>query len=139
LANAHVTMLRKAIARLQPLADRNAAANANTRRDYQTMWEQSRQIARDSAGQNDDRTQTKTCHEIKNAQSGKMERWCQWDGPNQLQWQEPLTSNPTGDLARTTSSQETAGIEQKADRILQSKGLLGCRAALRAGLCRRRL
>jgi hypothetical protein len=114
LANAHVTMLRKAIARLQPLADRHAAANANTRRDYQTMWEQSRQIARDSAGQNDDRPRTKTCREIKNAQSGKMERWCQWDGPNQLQWQETLTDKPIGDLARTTSSQETAGIEQKA-------------------------
>ena len=71
LANAHVTMLRKAIARLQPLADRHAAANANTQSDYQKMWEQSRQIARESTGQ-DDRPRTKTCHDIKNAQSGKM-------------------------------------------------------------------
>ena len=48
LVSAHVTMLRKAIARLQPLADRYAAANANTQSDYQKMWEQSRQIARES-------------------------------------------------------------------------------------------
>jgi hypothetical protein len=48
LINAHVTMLRKAIGRLQPLADRHAAANATTQSDYQKMWEQSRQIARES-------------------------------------------------------------------------------------------
>ncbi len=113
LVNAHVTMLRKAIVRLQPLVDRHAAANASALSDYHKMWEQSRQIARESTGQ-DDRRRTKTCHDIKNAQSGKMERWCQWDGPNQLQWQEPFTDEPMGDLAPTASSQETAGIEQKA-------------------------
>src|SRR5258708_270494 len=44
-----------------------------------------------------------------------LERWCQWDGPNQLQWQEPLTDKPMGDhLGQTTSSQKTADIEQKA-------------------------
>jgi len=121
LANAHVTMLRKAIARLQPLADRNAAANANTRRDYQTMWEQSRQIARDSTGQNDDRTRTKTCHEIRNAQSGKIERWCQWDGPNQLQWPEPLTDKPIGDPKQIASSQGSAGVEQEAHNFYNRK------------------
>ncbi|MGD0096149.1 MAG: hypothetical protein ABSB60_06615 [Terracidiphilus sp.] len=93
LASAHVIMLRKAIARLQPLVDRHAAANANALSNYQKMWEQSRQIAREPGGQ-DDRPRTKTCREIKNAQSGKMERWCQWDGPNQLQWKEPSTDKP---------------------------------------------
>ena len=121
LANAHITMLRKAITRLQPLVDRNAAANANTRQDYQTMWAQSRQIARDSAGRNDDRPRSKTCHEIKNAQSGKMERWCQWDGPNQVQWQEPLTDKPIEELSRTSSSRETVDIEKKAVEFYNRK------------------
>ena len=48
LANAHVTMLRKAIARLQPFVDRHAAANASTRSNYNKMWEQARQIASES-------------------------------------------------------------------------------------------
>jgi hypothetical protein len=113
LANAHVIMLHKAIGRLQPLVDRHAAANARARGNYHKMWEQSRQIASESTGQ-DDRPRTKTCHDINNAQSGKMERWCQWDGPNQLQWQEKLTDKPIGDFAQTASSSETAGIEQKA-------------------------
>ena len=48
LANAHVTTLRKAIARLQPFVDRHAAANASTRSNYNKMWEQARQIASES-------------------------------------------------------------------------------------------
>jgi hypothetical protein len=120
LANAHVVMLRKAIASLQPLVDRNAAVNASWLKNYHKMWDQSRQIAHESAGQND-RPRTKTCHDTKNAQSGKMERWCQWDGPNQLQWQEPLTDKPTEDIDQTATSQETAGIEQKALALYNRK------------------
>jgi hypothetical protein len=48
LVNAHVTMLRKAIARLQPLVDRNAAASASWLSNYHARWEQSRQIASES-------------------------------------------------------------------------------------------
>jgi len=93
LTNAHVIMLREAVSHLQPLVDRYAVASASALSNYHKMWEQSRQIARDSAGQ-DERPRTRTCHDTKNAQTGKIERWCQWDGPNQLQWKEPITEKP---------------------------------------------
>lgn len=130
IINAHVTMLRKAIKRLQPFADRHAAANANVRDAYKKMREQAAQIAVESTGQKDDRPRTKICHDIKNAQSGKMERWCLWDGPNQMKWKEPLTDTPNGNLAQTASNQETAGTEQKALTFYNQKDYVNARPLL---------
>jgi len=151
LINAHVTMLRKAIARLQPLADRHAAANATTQSDYQKMWEQSRQIARESVTPSSQggsilqetpemRTRMKQLElqlqeqAVRNQVDGQ--RWtCGASGYTKQECEtrfpysstpataKPLDHNdkPMGDLAQAASSQETGVIEQKALALYNQK------------------
>jgi TPR repeat protein len=142
LVNAHVTMLRKAVARLQPLADRHAAANANTHSDYQKMWEQSRQIARESVTppsqggsivqetpemrarmeQLEPHLQERAVRDQVDGQrwtcraSGSTKQECetQFPYPSTLPAAPPNGRIEMDNLAQAASSQETASIEQKA-------------------------
>jgi TPR repeat protein len=151
LINAHVAMLRKAIAHLQPLADRNAAANVTVQSDYHKMFEQSRQIARESvttSGQGGSivqetpemRTRMKQLEPqlqeqaVRNQVDGQ--RWtCGASGYTKQECEtrfpysstpataKPLDHNdkPIGDLAQAASSQETGVIEQKALALYNQK------------------
>ena len=141
-ANAHVIMLRKAIAHLQPLADRYAVANVNTQSNYHKMWEQSRQIASESVtppSQGGSIVQeTPEMHARmerlepqlqEQAVRGQVDgqRWtCEASGYTKQECETrfpypstPPAASPNGriemdNLAQTASSQETAGIEQNA-------------------------
>ena len=151
LANAHVIMLRKAIARLQPLVDRHAAASASALSNYHKMWEQSRWIASESVTppsqggsivqetpemrarmkQLEPQLQERAVRSQVDAQrwtcgaSGYTKQECETRFPysSTPAAATPLDHNdkPMGDLAQTASSQETAGIEQKAIELYNRK------------------